>query len=108
MHETAAIASSVGPTLVILIGILFGILYNQRGTDKLELRLNTRIEGIEARINRLEAHLEARLDRVEARIDRLEAHVDNRLDKIQADLITFHRNLGQHDKALEILEKRAS
>ena len=101
MHETAAIAASVGPTVIILIGILFGILYNQRGTDKLEVRLNLRIDGIESRINRLETHFESR-------IDRLEAHVDRRFDKIQDDLSTFHRSLGQHDKAIEVLEKRAS
>ena len=65
MHE---IAATVGSASVVLIGIIFGILYNQRG-----------------------------LDRVEAR-----------LDKIQADLNSFHRSLGQHDKAIEILEKRSA
>jgi hypothetical protein len=37
-----------------------------------------------------------------ARFDRVEA----RQDRMQADLSEFHRGLGQHDKAIEILEKR--
>ena len=65
MHD---IVTTVGSTSVILIGIIFGIFFNQRGVDRLE----------------------------------------GRLDKIQAYLNAFHRSLGQHDKAIEILEKRAS
>ena len=69
MHD---IATTVGSTSIILIGLMFGIFYNQRG------------------------------------LDRLKARLEARLDKIQADLNAFHRSLGQHDKAIEILEKRAS
>lgn len=69
MHE---IAATVGSASIILIGIIFGIFYNQRALERLESRL------------------------------------DGRLDKIQADLNAFHRSLGQHDKAIGILEKRAS
>ncbi len=32
--------------------------------------------------------------------------MNTRLTKIQDDLIGFHRSLGQHDKAIEILEKK--
>ena len=69
MHE---IAATVGSTSIVLIGLMFGIFYNQLG------------------------------------LDRLEARLEARLDKIQADLNSFHRSLGQHDKAIEFLEKRAS
>jgi hypothetical protein len=38
MHE---VALSAGPVAVILIGILFGIFYNQRAIDKLEARMDS-------------------------------------------------------------------
>jgi hypothetical protein len=39
--------------------------------------------------------MNTRFDRMEARQDRMQAHLSE-----------FHRIMGQHDKAIEILEKR--
>jgi hypothetical protein len=74
MHE---VALATGPVAVILIGILFGIFYNQRAIDKLEERMNRNFAGVR-----------------------------HTLDVIQSDLKNFHRSLGQHDEAIVIIKKR--
>ena len=61
------------PTLTVLVGMFI----NQRSFDRLE-------------------------SQVGSRMDRLEA----RLDRIKADLREFYRTLGQHDARLDNLEKR--
>jgi hypothetical protein len=63
--------------------ILFGILFNQRGLDKLEARIDGRINGLEGRFNGLEA----------------------RLDRMQADLSMFYRILGEHGADIDHLKK---
>ncbi len=74
MHE---VALSAGPVAVILIGILFGIFYNQRAIDKLEARMDSNF-----------------------------ASVRHTLDIIQSDLKVFDRILGQHEEAIVIIKKR--
>lgn len=69
MHD----ALTVG---IPVLAILFGILLNQRGLDKLESRLDGGINGLEAR-----------------------------LDRMQADLSMFFRTLGQHDADIDHLKK---
>jgi uncharacterized small protein (DUF1192 family) len=59
MHDTLTIGIPV-------LTILFGILLNQRGLDKLELRLSDRMNGLEGRI----ADLTARIDRIQADLAR--------------------------------------
>ena len=50
MHD----AITVG---VPVLAILFGILFNQRGLDKLESRVDARFNGIDGRLDRMQAHL---------------------------------------------------
>jgi septal ring factor EnvC (AmiA/AmiB activator) len=57
---------------------------------------------VDDRFNRLEAEMDTRFDQIDGRFDR----VESKQDRMQADLSEFHRSLGQHDKAIEILEKR--
>jgi hypothetical protein len=61
------------PTITVLVGIFL----NQRSIDRLERSLGSRIDRLEAR-----------------------------LDRIVADLREFYRTLGQHDARLDNLEKR--
>jgi uncharacterized membrane-anchored protein YhcB (DUF1043 family) len=75
MHDIAPLVAS---TAVIFLGILAGILFNQRAIDKLESRL------------------ESRLDRVESRLDRL-----------QADMVEFFKMLSRHEEAIDTLKKRS-
>jgi len=63
--------------------ILFGILFNQRGLDKLEARIDGRINGLEGWFNGIEA----------------------RLDRMQADLSMFYRILGEHGADIDHLKK---
>ncbi len=42
------------------------------------------------------------IDKLESRFDR----VDGRMDRMQSDLSIFYRTLGQHDKAIEFLERK--
>jgi hypothetical protein len=88
MHE---VALSAGPVAVILIGILFGIFYNQRGLDKMDGRID-RVEG--------------RLDKLESRMESNFALIRHTLEIIQNDLKDFHRILGQHEEAIVIIKKR--
>jgi hypothetical protein len=50
--------------------------------------------------------VDGRFDRLEAQMDLRFTRVESKQDRMQADLSEFHRVLGQHDKAIEILEKR--
>jgi hypothetical protein len=65
------------PVVVTLVAILAGILMNK------------------ADLRELKADMNARFDRLEAKQDRM-----------QADLSEINRVLGQHDKSIELLERR--
>jgi hypothetical protein len=56
--------------------ILFGILFNQRGLDKLEAWIDGRMSGLESR-----------------------------LDRMQSDLSMFYRTLGEHGADIDHLKK---
>lgn len=68
MHDIAPLVTS---TVVIFVGILAGILFNQRVIDKLESRM------------------ESRMDRIESRLDRM-----------QADMVEFFKMLSRHEEAI--------
>jgi hypothetical protein len=70
MHDTITVGIPV-------LAILFGILFNQRGLDKLE-------------------------GRVDSRFDRLE----KRMGTMQADLSRFYQILGEHTGKIELLQKK--
>ena len=61
-----------------VFAILFGILLNQRGLDRLESRMDSRIGDLNGRMDRMQSELTARIDR------------------IQADLLQFYRILAEH------------
>jgi hypothetical protein len=87
MHD----ALTVGiPVFVILLGILL----NQRGLDRLEARLDGRINGLEGRMNGFES-----------RLDRMQSDITARLDRMQADLSMFYRILGEHGADINHLKK---
>ncbi len=64
MHDAITIGIPV-------FAILFGILLNQRGLDKLEGRMDK---------------LDGRMDKMELRFDARFTHLESRIDRIQADL----------------------
>ncbi len=112
MHDALTIGI---PVLVIL----FGILFNQRGLDKLEARLDGRMNGFEGRMDRLgeridrvHAELTIRLDRMQSDInsllDRMQSDLGGRLDRMQSDLGMFHRTMGEHEADIEYLKKNES
>jgi hypothetical protein len=76
MHD--ALTAGI-PVLVILLGIL----RNQRGLDKLEARLDGRLNVFEGLLD----------------------HMSARLDRMQADLSMFYRTLGEHGADIENLKK---
>jgi outer membrane murein-binding lipoprotein Lpp len=123
MHE---IAATVGSSAVILIGIIAGILFNQRALDKLESRVDARFAQVDARFAQVDARfaqmgshlgqIEIRLGKVEAEVEGLKVrldqlgsqvqHLGSRIDRIDSDLQQFFRTQGMLEKAVEILEKR--
>ena len=80
MHDALTIGI---PVLVILLGILL----NQRGLDKLEARLD------------------GRMNVFGGRLDRMQTELSSRLDRMQADLSMFYRTLGEHGADIDHLKK---
>jgi hypothetical protein len=76
------------PFAITLLAILAGILLNRN--DVKDLR----------------AEFRAEIGTVRGEIGSFRTEMNARLTKIQDDLNGFHRSLGQHDKAIEILEKK--
>lgn len=85
MHDAITIG-------VPVLAILFGILFNQRGLDRLE----TRIENVRAEIK--EARAEAKADNL---------HLISRIDRMQADLSQFYQILGKHEGTIETMKRQA-
>ncbi len=77
MHDTLAIGIPV-------LAILFGLLLNQRGLDKLKVKV----------------------DKLETRMDVRFNLVNGRLDRMQADLSMFYKTLSEHGADFEILKKK--
>jgi len=88
MHE---VALSAGPVAVILIGILFGVFYNQRGLN----RLASRIEGPNKRGDAFETRMEDNF-----------ASLLGTLESIRGDIRKLGYILGQHEEAIVIIKKR--
>ena len=78
---------------VPVLAILFGILWNQRGLDRLESRLD-----------KVEAGLNARIDSLSARMDRMQSELTGRIDRLQADLAQFYQILGEHGADIQALK----
>jgi hypothetical protein len=76
MHDTITVG-------VPVLAILLGILLNQRGLERLDLR-----------IDKLEAKIESRF-----------VHMEGPIDRIQADMAQFYRILGEHSAKIENLQK---
>jgi hypothetical protein len=76
MHDTITVGV---PVLVILLGILL----NQRGLERLDLR-----------IDKLEGKMESRF-----------VHMEGRIDRVQADMAQFYRILGEHGAKIENMQK---
>jgi hypothetical protein len=68
---------------VPVLAILLGILLNQRGLERLDLR-----------IDKLETKMESRF-----------VHMEGRIDRIQADMAQFYRILGEHGAKIENMQK---
>jgi len=85
MHEYA-------PFAVTLLVILAGILLNRNDTKELKAELKGDIATLRSELK--------------SDIGSLRIELNAKLSKIQDDLNSFHRSLGQHDKAIEILEKK--
>jgi hypothetical protein len=83
MHDALTIGIPV-------LAILFGILFNLRGLNKLEARMDGRVNGLEGRIERLQSDLTARLD------------------PMQSDLSMLYKTLGEHGARIDIIEKKFS
>jgi hypothetical protein len=83
MHGTITVGV---PVLVILLGILL----NQRGLERLDLR-----------IDKLEANIDSRFAHVESRF----VHMEGRIDRVQADMAQFYRILGEHGAKIENMQK---
>ena len=92
MHEYA-------PFAVTLVAILAGILLNRNDVKELRAEIGSVRTDLKAEIGSVRTELKAE-------IGSFRAEMNARLTKIQDDLNGFHRSLGQHDKAIEILEKK--
>jgi hypothetical protein len=90
------------PTISILIAILVSNGSVNRNTSGLRTDMESRFAGVNTRLDKMDGSFDTRFEKVDGRFDT----IDKKLDKIQSDLNDFHRSMGQHDKAIEILEKK--
>lgn len=88
MHD---IAATMGSSAIILIGIIFGILFNQRALERFETRVDARF-----------AQVDARFAQVDARFNQ----IDVRLSKVEAAFDTVNARLDQVGKQIQHLETR--
>ena len=77
--------------VLILLSIFAGILFNNRGLDKLEARLAA-----------LQVEMGNRFNEVSNRFN----SVDARIDRIHQDFGTFHSVQGEHKAKIDALERR--
>ncbi len=93
MHEYA-------PFAVTLLVILAGILLNRNDTKELRAEIGSLRSELKGDIGSLRTELKTEF---RSEIGSFRAEVNAKLTKIQDDLNSFHRSLGQHDNAIEIL-----
>jgi archaellum component FlaC len=89
-----------------ILAVLLGILLNQRGLEKLEVRMDKfdgRLDKFEGRLERFDDHLNRMQLELTSRIDRVQADVMARVDRVHADLIHFNHELGIHDSRIDFL-----
>ena len=86
MHDVMTIG-------IPMIAILFGIFWNQRAVDKLEVHMDKKFVEFDRRFS-------GRFDGVDSRLNRLES----RMDRMQADLSGFYREMGRMDAEITHLK----
>ena len=94
------------PFAITLVAILAGILLNRNDVKELRAELRAEIGTVRGEIGTLRGDVRGEIGTLRSDINSFRAEMNARLTKIQDDLKGFHRSLGQHDKAIEILEKK--
>lgn len=90
MHDFLTAINGTGTTLIaMLIAVFLGIWLNNRGLDKLELK-----------VDKLEGKMDARFGAIDARFNRLE-------EKLDGDLRAVFVAQALQDYRLQLLEKAA-
>ena len=74
---------SVGIALAVLLVMLF--VFTNNRIDRLEIRLDTRIDRLDDKIDKLDNKIDDKFDKLDTRIDKLD-------DKIDALLLELTRN----------------
>ncbi len=77
----------------------------KRGFDALELRLDSRIDGLESRLNEVSKNLETQIDDLAIAVNNEFKRIHIRLDEMDKHLITFKENDRKLDKRVTRLEK---
>ena len=90
------------------VSVLVGILLNQYGIG----RVDSRIDKLDARMNKFEDRLlqvskdiDDRFRKAEQDAERRNDRILDAIGKIQLDMRGFYRSLGQHEVRLSNLEK---
>jgi hypothetical protein len=95
---------------VPVLAILLGILLNQRGLDKLEVRMEKTNSDLSGRIEKFNSDLSGRVEKINSdlsgRMDRINSDLSGRMDRMQADLSRFYQILGEHGGKIEMLFKK--
>ncbi len=86
--------------VLILLSIFVGILFNNRGLDKLEARL----AALQVEMNNRFNEVNNRFNEVNNRF----SSVDARIDRIHQDFGTFHSVQGEHKAKIDALERRSA
>jgi hypothetical protein len=84
----------------ILLGtVLAGVLWQRADTIHLTGRMDNLNRDLTGRIEGINRDLSGRIDAVNR-------DLTGRIDRISDDLKQFYRTLGEHDKAIDNLEKK--
>ena len=96
----AVVVAAVGAIVAWLGRGRFEAMNRRFGTldhriDRLESRLDGRIDGLDGRIERLETRLDCRFDGLDGRIERLDTRMNGWFETLQSSVDTIRSDLTQ-------------
>ena len=78
--------------LGVLLGIAAGAVY-----FVLNLMVNSKLESVEAKIEKLDAKVDAKIEKLDAKVDKLESKFDARFDTLEAKVTTLIESQKRRD-----------
>ena len=95
--QRALASTAAGATNVVAIGAVLGTL----GKIYVDVEQSSKdLPKLEAKVDKLEAKLESKMDKMEAKVDKLEAKMESKLDKMESKLDKLESKMEAMEKSL--------